>query len=75
MSFGIKSHFRNMHANTICDGFHKEESTINHKLICNALLRVNKIWTYILSKKNKYVKNEDEQLSIFLGWESTRMAI
>ena len=30
MSFDIKSHFRNMHANTICDGCRLEESTTYH---------------------------------------------
>ena len=68
MSFGRKSHFQNMHANTICDRFHKEESTINHILMCYALLGVNTIWTYIPSKEDLYVENENEQLYIYLGY-------
>ena len=66
--FAIKSHFRKMHANTICDGFHKKESKINHTLMCNALLGVNTIWIYIPSKEDVYVENENEQLYIYLGY-------
>ena len=64
MSFGIKSHFRNMHANTICDGCQREESKTNHTLICNALLGGNKIVTYIPNIQDLYGENEDEQVYI-----------
>ena len=64
MSFGIKSHFRNMHANTICDGCRLEESTTYHTLICNALLGGNEIVTYIPNIEDLYGNNEDEQVYI-----------
>ena len=62
MSFGIKSHFRNMHANTICGGCQIEESTTSHTLICHALLGGNELVTYIPNMEDLYGKNEDEQV-------------
>ena len=64
MSFSIKSHFRNMHVNTICDGCHTEESTTSHALICAALLGGNEIVTYIPNIEDLYGENEDEQVYI-----------
>ena len=64
MSFGIKCHFRNMHANTICDGCQIEQSTTSHTLICNALMGGNEIVTYIPNIEDLYGENEDEQVYI-----------
>ena len=64
MSFSIKSHFRNMHENVICEGCHIEESTTKHTLQCNILLGRNELVTYIPDILDLYGEDEDEQAYI-----------
>ena len=64
MSFSIKSHFRNMHENVICEGCHREESTTKHTLQCNILLGKNELVTYIPDILDLYGEDEDEQVYI-----------
>ena len=73
MRIGIKSHCRNMHANTICDGCQIEESTTNHTLVCTALLGGNEIVTYIPHIEDLYGENEDEQVYITIQDNIRRM--
>ena len=64
MNFNIKSHFRNMHENVICEGCHTEESTTQHTLHCNTLLGKNELVTYIPDILDLYGEDEDEQVYI-----------
>ena len=64
MNFNIKSHFRNMHENVICEGCHKEESTTKHTLHCNTLLGRNELVTYIPDILDLYGEDEDQQVYI-----------
>ena len=64
MSFSIKSHFRNMHDNVICEGCNVEESTTKHTLHCNSLLGRNEMVTYIPDILDLYGLDEYEQVYI-----------
>ena len=54
MYFKIKSHFRNMHLDTICDGCRIPESTREHTLGCPSLIEQNQLVTYILRYRDLY---------------------
>ena len=47
MNFKVKSHFRRMHIDTICDGCRIAESTTEHSLECQTLLGKNELVTYL----------------------------
>ena len=64
MCFKIKTHFRNMYANTICEGCHLNESTTKHTLECVRLIGRNEIVTYLPSYHDIYGEDEDEQVYI-----------
>ena len=64
MHFKIKSHFRHMHLDTICDGCQMAESTTKHTLECTELLTNSEIVTYIPSYHDIYSNDEDEQVYI-----------
>ena len=46
MCFKIKTHFKQMYQDTICEGCRKEESTTKHTIECQPLLGNNLIVTY-----------------------------
>ena len=64
MCFSIKSHFRNMHDNVICEGCNLEESTTKHTLHCKSFLGRNKMVTYIPDILDLYGLDEYEQVYI-----------
>ena len=64
MSFNIKSHFRSMHTNTICEGCFSEESTTKHTLYCKNLIGKNEIVTYLPIYEELYEEDEDSQVYI-----------
>jgi hypothetical protein len=64
MHFKIKSHFRHMHLDSICDGCRIDESTTKHTLECKELLTNSEIVTYIPSYQDIYSNDEDEQVYI-----------
>ena len=61
MCFKIKTHFRQMHKDTICEGCRKEESTTKHTVECQALLGNNQIVTYIPDYRDLYRNDVEEQ--------------
>ena len=64
MNFNIKSHFRNMYFDTICDGCRVNESTTRHTLECPSLLGGNEIVTYIPYYEDLFGDDEEEQVYI-----------
>ena len=64
MNFGIKTHFRNMHDNTLCDGCQLEESTTRHTLECSSLIGRNELVTYKPSYEDLFGTDEEEQVYI-----------
>ena len=64
MNFKIKTHFRNMHENTLCDGCHLQESTIQHTLECKSLIEGNEVITYLPNHQDLYGDNEEEQVYV-----------
>ena len=60
MCFKIKTHFRNMFENTVCEGCHREESTTSHTLSCKSLIGGNEIVTYLPNYDDLYGEDEDE---------------
>ena len=65
MHFKIKkSHFRNMHFDTICDGCRQNESTSKHTLECKTLIGQNEIVTYIPTFEHIYENDVNEQIYI-----------
>ena len=64
MHFKIKSHFRNMHFDIICDGCRVYESTTQHILECASLVEDNQIVTYIPSYRDLYDDDAEEQVYI-----------
>ena len=64
MNFKIKSHFRHMHLDTICENCRINESTTEHTLNCKELLTKSEIVTYLPSYQDIYKNDEDEQVYI-----------
>jgi hypothetical protein len=64
MLFKIKTHFRNMYIDTVCEGCRTEESTVEHTLECKALIGQNEIVTYLPLFKDIYGEDEYEQVYI-----------
>ena len=64
MHFLIKTHFRNMHANTQCEGCKKESLTTKHALECQSLLGKNELVTYLPFYQDLYGEDEEEQVYI-----------
>ena len=64
MHFKIKTNFRNMYLDTICDGCRKAESTTRHTLECPILLGKNEIVTYLPIYEDIYGDDENEQVYI-----------
>ena len=64
ISFKIKSHFRSMHYNTICEGCFVQESTTKHTLECEVLIGRNELVTYLPIYKELYEEDEDSQVYI-----------
>ena len=64
MNFKVKSHFKRMHTDTICDGCRKVESTTRHSLECPVLLGKNEIITYLPQYGDLYGNDENEQVYI-----------
>ena len=64
MCFKIKSHFRNMYQNTICEGCQLNESTTEHTLECVSLIGRNEMVTYLPNYNDLYGEDEDEQVYI-----------
>ena len=64
MSFKIKSHFKSMHSNIICEGCFEQESTTEHTLECKVLLGQNELVTYLPIYKELYEEDEDSQVYI-----------
>ena len=64
MSFKIKSHFRSMHTNTICEGCFIETSTTKHTLECQKLIGQNELVTYLPVYEELYEEDEDSQVYI-----------
>ena len=53
-----------MHENTLCNGFHLQESTIKHTLECKSLIEGNKIITYLASHQDLYGDNGEEPVYV-----------
>ena len=64
MNFYIKSHFRQMHSDNICDGCQLYESTTRHTLKCQSLLGRNELVTYIPDYEDLFGDDEVEQAYI-----------
>ena len=64
MCFKVKSHFRSMHLNVVCEGCFTEESTTKHTLECPVLLGKNKLVTYLPDYEDLYEEDEDLQAYI-----------
>ena len=64
MHFKIKTHFRNMHASTNCEGCKNEPLTTKHALECSSLIGSNELLTYIPQYEDLYGEDEDEQVYI-----------
>ena len=64
MCFKIKSHFRNMFENTICEGCNIEESTTSHTLEYSPLIGGNEIVTYLPNYNDLYGEDEEELVYI-----------
>ena len=62
MHFNIKSHFRNMHVDSICDGCRIHESTTKHTLQGQSFLGGNELVTYIPDYRDLFGKDEQEQV-------------
>ena len=60
MCFKIKTHFRHMYENTLCEGCRTEESSTVHTLECKSLIGGNEIVTYLPRYKDLYGEDEDE---------------
>ena len=64
MQFKVKSHFRNMHIDTVCDGCRIFQSTTKHTLECKSLIGQNKLVTYIPTYEDIYEHDIEEQIYI-----------
>ena len=64
MCFKIKTHFRKMYENTLCEGCHVNESTAEHTMECISLIGRNELITYLPSYIDIYGEDEDEQVYI-----------
>ena len=64
MHFKIKTHFRNMHEDIICEGCRISESTTKHTLECNSLIGMNELVTYLPKYEDIYGEDVNEQVYI-----------
>ena len=64
MNFKVKTHFKGMYRNTVCDGCNISESTTKHSLECESLLGKNELVTYLPQYIDLYGDNECEQFYI-----------
>ena len=64
MHYKIKTHFRNMYQDVICEGCRKAESTTKHTLECSSLLGMNELVTYLPQYEDIYGEDEIEQAYI-----------
>ena len=64
MHFKVKSHFRNMHIDTVCDGCRIFQSTTKHTLECKSLIGQNELVTYIPTYEDIYENDVEEQIYI-----------
>ena len=64
MCYQIKSHFRSMYEDSVCEGCQKEESNTQHILECNQLLGKNELVTYLPLYEDLFGNNEEEQVYI-----------
>ena len=62
IDFKIKSHFRKMHIDIICDGCRIEVSTTRHTLECVNLIGKNELITYLPNYSDLYGEDEDDQV-------------
>ena len=64
MCFKMKTHFRHMYLDTICEGCRKEDSTAEHTIECTNPLGNNQIVTYIPDYRDLYKNEVEEQVYI-----------
>ena len=64
MHFKVKSHFRNMHIDTVCDCCWIFQSTAKHTLECKSRIGQNKLVTYIPTYEDIYENDLEEQIYI-----------
>ena len=64
MVYKIKTHFRKMYENTICEGCKVDESTAKHTLQCSNLIGKNELVTYLPQYDDIYGEDEREQAYI-----------
>ena len=64
INFKVKTHFKGMYRNTVCDGCNISESTTKHSLECESLLGKNELVTYLPQYIDLYGDNEYEQVYI-----------
>ena len=62
--YKLKTHFRNMYEDVICNGCRKAESTTRHTLECHTLLGKNEMVTYLPIYEDIYGDDENEQAYI-----------
>ena len=65
MLFKMKTNFRNMYEDTVCEGCRKEESSAKHTLQCSSLLGQNELVTYLPHYEN--IHGEDENLQVYIA--------
>ena len=59
INFKVKSHFRRMHIDTICDGCRVAESTTEHSLECQTFSGKNELVTYLPNYTDLYGNDEN----------------
>ena len=64
INFKVKTHFKGVYRNTVCDGCNIIESTTKHSLECESLLGKNELVTYLPQYIDLYGDNEYEQVYI-----------
>ena len=62
MHFKIKTHFRNLNENTLCNGCRIQESTTQHTLEYKSIIGRNEILSYIPNYLDLFGIDEDEQV-------------
>ena len=62
MLFKIKTHFRNIYEDTICEGCKIEESSAKHTLNCSGLIGQNELVTYLPYYEDIHGEDENEQV-------------
>ena len=64
MLYKMKTHFRNMYEETICEGCKVDESTAKHTLQCSKLIVKNELVTYL--PQYDYIYGEDEGEQVYM---------